>query len=229
MKGFSKYVPVTEEEYKRFKQQQQQQVLQTQQELQQPAPLSTLTTVQNQKDRELFLTAANPELQARRFKQLVHMINALKKQIATTTVAPRIAEAQTKADHFLNILGPQMWNERDELVFKGEAIPQSNRQILTDYAVSDWRTKFKTPPKGGTELKEIIREIGIAPQYLGRGIQQKERMGVANKVKRLKQTPKAVDTPGKKRKTALGQNSSAKLAKMVLSNPQAYRKLMRSK
>ena len=228
MSGFTKYVPVTEDEYKRFKQQQQ--VLQTQQELHQPAPLTTLATAQNDKERELFSHSSNPELQEKRFKQLVHMINALKRQITASNSSPRFVENThlTKADRFLNILGPQMWNEKDELVYKGEAIPQSSRKTLTDYAVSDWRTKFKTPPKGGAELKEIIHDLNIAPQYLGRGIQQKETVP-SKKLKRLKHLPKAVDTPNKKRKTALGQNSSAKLANMVLSDPKAYRKLMQSK
>ena len=176
MSGFSKYIPVPEDEYRKFKKQQQEQIQQTQQELQQPATVAALSTAQHEKDRELFTPTTNPEMQEKRYRELVHMINELKRQITTTAYVPpskpplTFGNLQAKADNFLNALGPESWNENNELIYEGRAIPQSSKRELTEYAISNWKTKYSNkPPSGGEELRRLIASKNVPSTSLGLG------------------------------------------------------------
>ena len=214
MSGFSKYIPVTEEEYKRFKQEQQKQILLTQQELQQSPSEVTLSSTQNEKTRKLFEPTSNSDLQEKRFKELVHMVNELKRQITTSTPVPierpALGRLQTKADKFLSHLGPEVWNEKDELVYNNEVFPHSSKKLLTEYAVSNWKTKFNKPPIGSKPLQQLILDKNVPSTVLGRGVQ------------RVNNDPLKVSKTTQSRKRKLEQ------VEEFLSDSHKFRKLMRS-
>ena len=238
MSGFSKYIPITEDEYKKFKKQQHEQILQTQQELQQTPPIVTLSSVQNDKAHELFKSSDNLELQEKRFKQLVHMVNELKRQIAEPSLQakpsmppqarPTFGRLQAKADWLLNELGSETWNENDELVYEGQAIPQSSKKALTEYAISNWKTKFsKNPPKGSQELQKIISNKAIPATSLGQGFRSSIPMHSAQDEAKTKLQVKKISQGVVKKKSQVKKISNDQVEK-ILADSHMFRQLMKS-
>ena len=243
MSGFSKYFPITEDEYKKFKKQQHEQILQTQQELQQTPPVVALSSAQNDKTHELFKSSDNLELQEKRFKQLVHMVNELKRQIAEPTLQvksstqpqarPTFGRLQAKADWLLNELGSETWNENDELVYEGQVIPQSSKKALTEYAISNWKTKFsKNPPKGSQELQKIISNKEIPATSLGQGfrssiprssIPMRSNQGVVKKKSQVKKISQGIV----KKKPQVKKISNDQVEK-ILADSHMFRRLMKT-
>ena len=61
--GFTKYIPVSEAEYQKFREVQNKQAKLTREELDRPSALTPLVETQNDKVRTLFQHSDNPDLQ----------------------------------------------------------------------------------------------------------------------------------------------------------------------
>ena len=206
--------------------------------LQQTAPVVTLSSVQNDKTHELFKSSDNLELQEKRFKQLVHMVNELKRQIAEPSLQakpsmppqarPTFGRLQAKADWLLNELGSETWNENDELVYEGQAIPQSSKKALTEYAISNWKTKFsKNPPKGSQELQKIISNKAIPATSLGQGFRSSIPMHSAQDEAKTKLQVKKISQGVVKKKSQVKKISNDQVEK-ILADSHMFRQLMKS-
>ena len=79
--GFTKYIPVSEAEYQKFREVQNKQAKLTREELNRPSALTPLVETQNDKVRTLFQHSDNPDLQEQRYTHLVNILNELKRQV----------------------------------------------------------------------------------------------------------------------------------------------------
>ena len=79
--GFTKYIPVSEAEYQKFREVQNKQAKLTREELNRPSALTPLVETQNDKVRTLFHQSDNPDLQEQRYTHLVNILNELKRQV----------------------------------------------------------------------------------------------------------------------------------------------------
>ena len=79
--GFTKYIPVSEAEYQKFREVQNKQAKLTHEELDRPSALTPLVETQNEKVRTLFHQSDNPDLQEQRYTHLVNILNELKRQV----------------------------------------------------------------------------------------------------------------------------------------------------
>lgn len=85
MSGITKYIPITESEYKKYREEQQNRVKLAQDELARPNAIVTLANAQDEKAHTLFNDTGNAELQELRYKQLFNIVNELKNQIEKQT------------------------------------------------------------------------------------------------------------------------------------------------
>ena len=237
--GFTKYIPITETEYQKFREYKQKQAKLVQEELARPAAVLPLVEAKNEMTRTLFEKSNTPDIQEQRYKELFNIITDLKRQVENprelTAPEKRIKESEVPAESvparktrsivdrkraLRDRLGNNIWNEQDELVLDGTPVPGSSKDTLIDYATSSWRTKYNnnTPP-GGSPLLEIIREKNISPNLLGKKVQEKSQVqGFATKT-------------SKKRRMNIQQKSERKklIGENVLANSKNFAKFLNTR
>ena len=81
MASFTKYIPLTEDQYQKYKLEQDAQLQQSQQNLLHPTAVHSLSTAQDEQIKTLFENSNRPEHQEQRFKQLFHIVNELKNKV----------------------------------------------------------------------------------------------------------------------------------------------------
>ena len=79
--GFTKYIPVSEAEYQKFREVQNKQAKLTREELDRPSALTPLVETLNEKAHTLFHQSDNPDLQEQCYTHLVNILNELKRQV----------------------------------------------------------------------------------------------------------------------------------------------------
>jgi hypothetical protein len=177
--NYTKYIPVTEEEYHAFKEKQRKEIKHVEEELTRPDALQPLVAAQNEKTRTLFEPTDNPELQEQRFAHLTSVINGLKRKVEeqlhvpTTTPSqpqPKVAKVVPiktgREDALATALGEDVWTANGELVINGNVVPNSNKKELLKYAASNWVSKYANRmPAGGEQMRNLLREKNI-PQNM---------------------------------------------------------------
>ena len=195
MPNFTKYIPLTEAEYRKFKEKQDKEIIQTQQELQRPIGIEPLSTAQNEKIETLFSkTPEADDTREQRYAQLFHIVNELKRKVDAQIKPQEMSEerklpkfsfeeykvksTRNKAENLINMLGEETWNPKGELVINNTPIPLSKATELLNFAVSDWSTKYiSKPPVGATEFLQLIQERNIPVHFLGKGIKSLLNLG----------------------------------------------------
>jgi hypothetical protein len=175
--GFSKQIPITEEQYHAFKDQQRKEAKHAEEELARPDELLPLVAAQNEKAKTLFTSTKNPELQEQRLAHLTSIINNLKQKIDLLDVKRPEAgpvhsvekpKDQTRAEAFLAALGNDVWNDAGELVIEGNVVPNTNKEELTNFMSSNWRKKYNiNKPAGAMKMFDIVKEKKISDHLLG--------------------------------------------------------------
>lgn len=170
---FEKMIPITEDEFRRFKEQERKELKQAGEDFARPAALHPLVSAQNEKTRTLFEPTSNPELQEKRFAHLTSVINGLKRKVeeqmlhVPNAAQPLVAPAKLlkREDNLSAALGNDMWNANDELVIDGNVIPNSDKEELLNYAATNWTTKYRDRiPEGGAQLRHLMHEKNIPPK-----------------------------------------------------------------
>ena len=186
-KLFTKFIPLSEAEYREYLDAKNKHIKSVQQELARPAVAEPLVLKYDEKQRVLFNPTSNPELQEKRFNELTHILNNLKKDVIRSNPPARLhtlptlpsAAAQHRATQLFENLGPQVWNENNELVIEGESIPGSSRNVLMEFAATDWRNKFtRDPPVGGSQLIQLLKDKNIPESNVGAGIRSRLKLPI---------------------------------------------------
>ena len=188
MSGITKYIPVSESEFRKLKELENKEAILTQQELQRPDAIVPLAAAQKAKTQVLFENSSTPDLQEQRFTQLFHIVNDLKRKVeeqSALATKPRretlpinfanykVKSTRNKAEKLVDLLGNTMWNSDGELVVDGNAIAGSKADELLNFAVSDWETKYtRNPPTGSDQFMDLIRNKNVPLHVLGKGARQ---------------------------------------------------------
>ena len=189
MASVKKFIPITEAEYREFIKLQNRQAELTKQELAQHPAIKPLLTTQNDQIETLFSQTLSPSKQEQRFNELTHLVKQLQTKVLAQTalppqpIKPHVAsEAQqheklprtylNRSKHLLQALGDEVWNEDGELVVGGKVIENSDRDILTKFATTNWFKKFAIPPPGANEMVQLIKQKKISPAILGTKVRQ---------------------------------------------------------
>jgi hypothetical protein len=190
----TKYIPLSEEEYREFKEYKYGQAKRIQASIDKPPIMAPLSHAEDQKIHTLFDPTSNPELQEKRFNDLWHSIADMRKKLTSNSLKTtpqstsdpkrdnlgnpsnetfnpsllRGRNAQTRAERLLETLGPTAWNQSGELIVNEKPIPGSNVNELMKYSITDWRTKYsENPPKGALELRKLMKEANLKEDILG--------------------------------------------------------------
>lgn len=190
----TKYIPLSEEEYREFKEYKRGQAKRIQEGINNPPILAPLSHAEDQKIHTLFTPASNPELQEKRFNDLWHSISEMRKKLSSNaaktspqstldpkrenlhnpigdTFNPSLLQgrnAKSRAERLLETLGPSAWNQSGELIVNETPIPGSNVNELMKYSITDWRSKYsENPPKGAPELLKLMKESNLKEDILG--------------------------------------------------------------
>jgi len=183
--GFSKFIPITEEQYRDFKEHQNNEAKIAEQELTRPAEMLPLVAAQNEKTRTLFTQSNSPELQEQQLAHLTTIINDLRQKVVSQqekTITPPLSDPiklfsgnrQKNAESLLSALGDDIWNEKGELVAGGSAIPNSSKEELMNFLGSNWRTKYlDNEPVGAAKLVDLVKRKNIKPKLVGVKLRRK--------------------------------------------------------
>ena len=239
MKLFTKYIPVNEAEYLKFKEHQNRQARATQEELGRAAAVVPLSNAQNEKSQVLFTPTTNVELQEKRYTQLFNIVNDLKKQVEADQQQqqqlpkatprppppppPPPLKQDSKADAVLNALGDATWNDNGELVIDNEAIPSSNKAELMKFATSNWRTKYlNNEPVGSAPLLNLMKTKKIPGHLYGKQVREKMQ------VKKQQPTAGLAIFKAKKKKKPVGSITLQRriVGEQILEDDRAFKKLM---
>ena len=190
--SFTKYIPISEEDYHKFREAQNQQAKLSNDELTRPVALNHLVQVQDEKTHELLAPTDLPaDVVEKRLIELRLKINNLQRQVenqgpsqplkpTTHLEEPPLnvnlgnitsIRGRAKALKVLDSLGPSAWNAAGQLVVDGKPIPQSNREELMDYAVTDWTSKYALrPPVGTNYLHKLLLDKAIPSVLLNTNV-----------------------------------------------------------
>lgn len=171
--SYSKYIPITEEDYHTFKEQQRKELKHGEEELERPNALLPLVAAQKEKIHTLFDSSKSPDTQEQRIAHLTSIINGLKRKVeekqqhAPSIIKPLVAVEPTRPklnrreENLLEALG-DVWNAKEELVIDGVVVPNSNKNELLKYVSSKWHTKYlHAAPEGGKQMLALLSKNNI--------------------------------------------------------------------
>ena len=94
--GFTKYIPITEAEYQKFRELQNKETKLVQEEIERPPAVIPLVETQKEKTQTIFTPSNNPELQEQRYMHLVNIMNELKRQVEQRQLPAHVAQQQAQ-------------------------------------------------------------------------------------------------------------------------------------
>ena len=95
--GFTKYIPITEAEYQKFRELQNKEAKLVREEIERPPAVIPLVETQKEKTQTMFTPSNNPELQEQRYMHLVNIMNDLKRQVEQQRQLPAQVAPQQQA------------------------------------------------------------------------------------------------------------------------------------
>ena len=95
--GFTKYIPITEAEYQKFRELQNKEAKLVREEIGRPPAVIPLVETQKAKTQTMFTPSNNPELQEQRYMHLVNIMNDLKRQVEQQRQLPAQVAPQQQA------------------------------------------------------------------------------------------------------------------------------------
>ena len=140
--GFTKYIPISEAEYQKFREVQNKQAKLAREELERPSALAPLVETQNEKAHTLFKQSDNPDLQEQRYMHLVNILNVLKRQVKQQQNQPQMPSAS---------ISPNPQQQQPQLQPQAQ-IQQARKRKRTSkkikgFAVKKSQDKIKFKPK----------------------------------------------------------------------------------
>jgi len=191
---FTKYVPLTEAEFRNYQETQNKHIRNVREEIERPPAVAPLVQAVDEKQQLLFNSTLPPELKEKLYQELTHIIDGLKQKLRNTPIAPPLLPkkvalqpiqlnsivASHRARQIQETLGPDVWTDKEELSIDGESIPGSSRHSLMDYVASDWKTKFNKAPTGLKQMLNLVKEKNIPSTALGKGARSRMKSGNGN-------------------------------------------------
>jgi hypothetical protein len=176
---FVKHYPITEAEFREYKELQRKSAKNLQEEIARPDAVLPLDSAQREKEHILFTPSNDPELQKQSFTHFLTIVDKLKKKVEEQqrptpmfTEKPPLSKTsyvQKRANRLVDALGTDAWNNKDELLVAGVPIPDSNKSELLDYMTSNWQTKYlDKQPVGASHLLELVKAKDISASTLGK-------------------------------------------------------------
>jgi hypothetical protein len=249
---FTKYIPVTEEDYHTFKEHQRREFKHVGEELTRPNALQPLVAAENEKTHTIFDSKADPEMQEQRFAHLTSVINRLKRKVdeqqhrqSSVKFLPSLPLQPQKIgkreEALANALGGDVWNAKDELLVNGVAVPNSNKNELLNYGASNWTSKYKGKiPKGAEQLQKLMADSNVPLKLWGTKLRNQPAAAAAAAAVEETATPSSSTSvegfapAGKKRKLSNPPVTPARNKKLedgldILNSSQRFRKFMHEK